>query len=150
MSTFVNIELYDGWRNLDDEMLWRKEVMLFHIAANPFWKLGTQLEEMLLQVKRDLCSDHEWYGWISHTVGALLIKYAMEDRRLQSAWSINPAPFEPCLDLHHSSVYVWRIFLNANSDAYDIQCYRINRVEDVIRSLEPVDWRAEAKAAQQL
>lgn len=146
--TYVNIEIYGAWREPDDSITYHREVILFHKAQDLYWALGEKLEELLQKAKMVLCSEHEWFDWNPAAIGAMLIKLTMEDESFQTESSTIFAPFEPSLEIHPLSEYVWRIMLPAESDDYDIRCYRIKYVDDMLQSLQPIEWRSDVKTMQ--
>jgi len=146
MSTRANIELYDGWEKHQGKskwIVWKKGAVLYHHHDGyPSW-MGPELERILKTVKQELDQAGYSYWWDSERVAALMVKLSADD----SEFYKGVPRFQPCLNLHIDINYLWRVFLGPKDGAYDIQCFSIvvGWDKDMIETLEPVDWRKEAK-----
>ena len=143
MSTRANIELHDGWeedRKQGKMTWWRKSAVLYHhYDGYPSW-MGPELERILKAARQELHTAGYPYWWDSERVGALMIKLSADS----DVYGGVPR-FKPCLNLHGDIDYLWRVFLGPEAGAYEIQCFRVDHDwdKDVIKRLEPVDWRKE-------
>ena len=144
MSTRANIELYDGWEEqnrIGKRIRWRKGAVLYHHCDGyPAW-LGPELERKLEQAKKELDDAEFPYWWDSERVGALIVKLSANEEFYR-----NVPSFQPCLDVHGDTNYLWRVFLGPRDGEYEIQCFKVtwDWDKDQLKGLETVDWRKEA------
>jgi hypothetical protein len=143
MSTRANIELHDGWeedRKQGKMTWWRKTAVLYHHCDGYPSYMGPELERILQAAKQALDRSNSPNWWDGERVGALMITLSVDGELYESV-----PRFKPCLNLHGDIDYLWRVFLGPKVGAYEIQCFRVDHDwnKDVIKHLEPVDWRKE-------
>lgn len=145
-SNTITIELYDGWQG-ENNITWRKGVILHYRGQGDVNHLGQALEEKLVQAKAQMIADGLLNYWYSQPVGGLLIALSQDrDSGYKRVPRLQPRLYRP-----KDTVYLFSVYLGPEQGAYAIEAYQLEptpQSQGVIQQFKPLDWRHAAKQPQ--
>lgn len=135
------IELYDGSKNADGAITWRKSEVLCCIwDGYPDEAIGFLLEDFIKDARKYYQSGLT-ENWNSLGVGARIVSY--KGKVATPKGIAQTCYIDPAYELGLDQCSLWRVFLGPKPGAYEIRGYRVRHdVEKrITTAMVELDWR---------